>query len=66
MKMKNQPNSIRWEEAEKVLAAYKYRFDRQNGSHRQYIGENGGRLTLPAKNPMRKVYVDAVLEKIGE
>jgi predicted RNA binding protein YcfA (HicA-like mRNA interferase family) len=40
-KMKNQPHGIRMDEADKVLAVYGYRLDRQNGSHRQYVNENG-------------------------
>jgi predicted RNA binding protein YcfA (HicA-like mRNA interferase family) len=40
-KMRNQPNGIRMSEADKVLTASGYRFDRQNGSHRQYINASG-------------------------
>ncbi len=38
-KMKLQPNGIRPEEAEKVLAAYGYIPARQKGSHRQYLNQ---------------------------
>jgi predicted RNA binding protein YcfA (HicA-like mRNA interferase family) len=65
-KMKNQPHGIRMEEAETVLTAHGYRFDRQKGSHRQYVHKNGGVITLPNKTPLKKAYVDAILELIGE
>jgi predicted RNA binding protein YcfA (HicA-like mRNA interferase family) len=64
--MKNQPHGIHWEEVEKVLCANGYRFDRQHGSHRQYVGDKGGRFTLPARDPVKKAYVDAVLDRIGK
>jgi len=32
-KMKNQPHGIQFSEAERVLAAYGYAFERQKGSH---------------------------------
>ena len=40
-KMKNQPNGIRMAEADKVLTAGGYRLDRQKGSHRQYVNNDG-------------------------
>jgi len=48
-KMKSQPHGIRLEEAEKVLAAYRYSFKRQKGSHRHYLNNLGELITL--KNP---------------
>jgi predicted RNA binding protein YcfA (HicA-like mRNA interferase family) len=65
-KMRNQPNGIRMEEAHKVLADYGYRLARQKGSHRQYIAGNGDVLTIPDKSPLKKAYVDAILERIGK
>ena len=66
-KMKNQPNGISPQEAEKVLFAKGYRFDRQNGSHRHYINESGDVITIIAnKNPLKKVYVIEILKRIGE
>ena len=44
-KMKNQPNGIRLQEADKVLMAIGYRLDRQKGSHRQYINTVGNVIT---------------------
>ena len=63
-KMKNQPRGIRLEEAEKVLAAYGYCFNRQRGSHRHYINSQGDLITL--KDPLKISYIDELLERIGE
>ena len=52
--MKNQPNGIRMTEADKVLEAYGYRFDRQKGSHRQYINSEGDVITIKSENPLKK------------
>ena len=63
-KMKNQPRGIRLGEAEKVLAAYGYYFNRQKGSHRHYIDNQGNLITL--KDPLKISYVNEILERIGE
>ena len=63
-KMKNQPHGIRIEEAEKVLAAYGYIFNRQRGSHRHYLNAQGDLITL--KDPLKASYIAALLERIGE
>lgn len=63
-KMKNQPHGIRLAEAEKVLAAYGYKFARQRGSHRHYINNSGDVITL--KEPLKVSYVIDILERIGE
>ena len=64
-KMKRQPNSIRPEEAEKVLAAYGYLPVRQKGSHRHYLNRKTGELTtIKQENPLKKVYVTDVLNRI--
>jgi predicted RNA binding protein YcfA (HicA-like mRNA interferase family) len=65
-KMKNQPHSIRMDEADKVLTANGYRLDRQNGSHCQYVNKNGDVITIKKSNPLKKSYVSAILERIGE
>jgi predicted RNA binding protein YcfA (HicA-like mRNA interferase family) len=65
-KMQNQPTGIRPEEAEKVLCAHGYRFGRQRGSHRQYINGTGDVLTIPNHNPLKKVYIDIILQRIGK
>jgi len=63
-KMRNQPNGIKMSEADKVLNAYGYRFDRQKGSHRQYINKNGDVITIKADTPLKKVYIKDILSRI--
>jgi predicted RNA binding protein YcfA (HicA-like mRNA interferase family) len=66
-KMKRQPNGIRPEEVEKVLMAYGYEPVRQKGSHRQYLNrETGELITIKQENPLKKVYIVDVLNRIGE
>jgi predicted RNA binding protein YcfA (HicA-like mRNA interferase family) len=65
-KMKNQPNGIRREEAEKVLAAYGFTHLRQRGSHRSYRNASGEMLVLVDETPLKAVYVKDVLKRIGQ
>ena len=65
-KMINQPNGISYYEAARVLSAKGYRFARQNGSHCHFINESGDVITIPDKNPLKKVYIVEILERIGE
>lgn len=66
-KMKQQPNGIRPEEVEKVLGAYGYFPVRQKGSHKHYLNKKTGDLiTIKQENPLKKVYVVDVLNRIGE
>lgn len=66
-KMKQQPNGIRPEEAEKVLRAYGYIPARQKGSHRHYMNkEKGDLITIKQENPLKRVYVIDVLNRIEE
>ena len=66
-KMHNQPNGIRPEEADKVLTAHGYKAVRQKGSHKQYLNEKTGDLTtVKQENPLKKVYVTDILQRIGE
>ena len=62
--MQNQPNGIRMSEADKVLKAKGYRFDRQKGSHRQYINSSGDVITVKDENPLKAVYVKDILSRI--
>ena len=65
-KMKQQPNGIRIEEADKVLKHYGYKLDRQNGSHRQYIGSTGNVLTIVERKPtIKSFYVKEIINRIG-
>lgn len=64
-KMKRQPNGIRPEEAEKVLKALGYQMVRQKGSHKQYLNKKTGELTtIKQENPLKKVYVMDILNRI--
>ena len=62
--MKNQPRGIRLTEAEKVLTAYGYHFNRQRGSHRYYLNNDGDLIML--KDPLKISYIIELLERIGE
>jgi len=63
-KMKNQPRGIILQEAEKVLTAYDYYFNRQRGSHRYYINKTGDLIML--KEPLKISYIIELLKRIGE
>lgn len=63
-KMKKQPNGIRMAEADKVLAHYGYRLDRQKGSHRHYINSLGDVITLKSDATLKAVYVKDILRRI--
>jgi predicted RNA binding protein YcfA (HicA-like mRNA interferase family) len=65
-KMKNQPHGIILDEADRVLRHFGYSCKRQNGSHRQYGNENGDVITVVADSKIKKAYVEAILERIGE
>lgn len=65
-KMKSAPNTIRPEEAEKVLKAYGYEFGRQRGSHRHYINRQGDVITIKQESQLKRVYVEDILARIGE
>jgi len=65
-KMKNQPNGIILEEADKVLRHYGYNCKRMEGSHRQYINADGDVITVVAKGQIKKAYITAILQRIGE
>lgn len=66
-KMKSQPNGIKPEEIEKVLKFYGYIPVRQKGSHKHYLNKkNGDLITIKQENPLKKVYVVDVLNRIGE
>lgn len=66
-KMKNQPNGVRPEEVEKVLKSYGYENARQKGSHRHYLNRaTGDLITIKQENPLKKVYIRDVLNRIGE
>ena len=65
-KMKNQPNGIRFDEAERVLNHYGYQQVRKKGSHRQFRNKTGDLTTVQYGNPIGKAYVSDILQRIGE
>ena len=65
-KMKNQPHGITPDEADRVLRHYGYDCKRMEGSHRQYINATGDIITIVARGQLKKAYVVAILERIGE
>lgn len=65
LKMKNQPNGIRHEEASKVLEYAGYHLDRQKGSHMQYINDRGDVFTLKKGTPLKAVYVKEILSRLS-
>ena len=64
--MKNQPHGIILEEVDRVLRHYGYYCKRQESSHMQYINANGDVITVVAKGQIKKAYITAILERIGE
>ena len=65
--MKQQPNGIRQNDAEKVLKAYGYVCDRVKGDHGQYLNiETGDLITIKLDSPLKRVYVEDILRRIGE
>ena len=66
-KMKNQPNGIRPEEADKVLKAYGFEATRMKGSHKFYEHlSTREAIILQWKSPLKRAYVEEILKKIGE
>ena len=65
-KMKDQPNGIRYQEAHRVLEYKGYRFDRQRGSHCHFVNETGDVISIVKSDTIKKVYITAILERIGE
>ena len=66
-KMKNQPNNIRFEEAEKVLNKHGYAVSTKKGSHRTFRSSGGKHLCIPYKTPaIDKYYVGEILKRIED
>ena len=65
-KVKNQPHGILLDEADRALRHYGYSCQRIESSHRQYINANGDVITIAGKGQLKKAYVVAILERIGE
>ena len=66
-KMKRQPNGIRYEETKEVLEYYGYECVRQKGSHAQFLNKETGELiTIKVDNPLKRVYIVDILNRIDE
>ena len=66
LKMKRQPNGIRFSEVKKVLEYNGYVMKSKGGtSHRHFINCNGDVITIKEENPLKAVYVKDVLRRIG-
>lgn len=66
-KMRRQPHGIRADEADKVLRAYGYECVRQKGSHKQYLNKKTGNLlTVKQENPLKKVYIIDILNRLDD
>jgi predicted RNA binding protein YcfA (HicA-like mRNA interferase family) len=65
-KMRNRPNGIRFNEIVKVLESNGYIMVRVSGSHHHFRNEYGDVITIPKHNPVKAVYVEDVLKRIGE
>ena len=67
LKMKRQPNGIRFQELAKVLEYNGYEMKTKKGtSHRQFRNTKGDVITIKQENPLKAVYVKDVLRRIGE
>lgn len=66
LKMKEQPNEIRFQEIIKVLEYNGYSMkSKTKTSHRQFINSNGDIITLKEENPLKAIYVKDALKRIG-
>ena len=67
-KMKNQPNGISPEDAEKVLLYLGFEYKRTKGSHKRFKRKSDGQwFTLViSKNPVKKYLVDDILSMVDE
>ena len=66
-KMKDQPNGITFQEASRVLEKKGYHFIRRNSSHCSFRNDSGDIITVvDRKDAVKKVYIAAILERIGE
>ena len=65
LKMKRQPNGIRFQELSKVLEFYGYNMKNKKGtSHRQFIDIDGNVITTKEETPLKAVYVKNVLKRV--
>ncbi|MCL2859339.1 MAG: type II toxin-antitoxin system HicA family toxin [Oscillospiraceae bacterium] len=67
-KMKNQPNGIILQEAEKVLKNFGYQKQRTKGSHNIFYNDMDESINIPVhgKGQIKPIYVKKILDKIEE
>jgi predicted RNA binding protein YcfA (HicA-like mRNA interferase family) len=66
LKMKTQPNGIRFNEAAQVLESFGYKLVRKKGSHRHFRNNKGDVITIKEENPLKAAYIRDILERIGK
>lgn len=66
LKMKRQPNGIRFQELARVLEYNGYKLKTAKGtSHRNFINNSGDVITIKEENPLKAVYVKNVLKRLN-
>jgi predicted RNA binding protein YcfA (HicA-like mRNA interferase family) len=65
-KMKNQPNGISPQEADRVPYANGFSLLWQRGFHRSYRNDLGEMLIIVDATPLKAVYVKDILKRIGQ
>ena len=65
-KMKQQPNGISMNEADRVLNHHGYLFIMQRGSHRLYRNSSGDKISIPRRTPtILSCYVNEIINRLG-
>lgn len=65
-KMQTAPNTIRFDEAKRVLESAGYILERQNGSHAHFRNASGDVVTIKKDSTIKAVYVKDVLRRIND
>jgi hypothetical protein len=67
-KMRNNPKDWRIEDLHKIAERYEIVWTRPSGgsSHETFRTKDGGMLTVPAKRPIKPIYIKKFLELIDE
>ena len=66
-KMKQQPNGITPDEADRILQHYGYTLKRKEGSHFQYVNTEKRELIsiVVNKKTLKRPYVEDILSRVG-
>ncbi len=65
-KMRNNPMGWRIEDLRTVAARFKIEYRQPGTSHVTFRHPSGAKLTVPARKPIKPIYVKKFLELIGE